>query len=270
MPSLLSLRQVSSSGQKTRKAIMSGKAAKIIITEKQQSVLQRLANAPTSSVQHQQRANVILLAFDKMLNSDIAQHVKLSRLQVGLWRRRWQRSFDALVAIECRESNAELTRMIKQVLSDADRSGAPGTFTAEQVTQILAVACEPPANSGRPIEYWTHRELTDEVIKRGIVSSISVSRVGSFLKEADLQPHRSKYWLNTKEKCEETFNQQVGQVCQAYLEAPSLFSQTNTHTVSVDEMPGIQATERIEKKFPCDRDSLSELNMSTFDMAHSA
>ena len=74
---------------------MSGKAAKIIITEKQQSVLQRIVNAATSSVQHKQRANVILLAFEKMLNSDIAQQVDLSRLQVGLWRRRWQRSFDA-------------------------------------------------------------------------------------------------------------------------------------------------------------------------------
>ena len=45
---------------------------------------------------------------------------------------------DALVAIECRESAAALTRAIEQALSDAPRSGAPGTFTAEQVTQILA------------------------------------------------------------------------------------------------------------------------------------
>lgn len=140
--------------------------------------------------------------------------------------------------------------MIKQVLSDAPRSGCTGTFTAEQVTEILAVACEPPENSNRPIEHWTHRELTDEVIKRGIVPSISISRVGSFLKDADLQPHRSKYWLNTKEKCQTTFNQQVETVCQTYLEAPELYFQYNTHTVSMDEMPGIQAIERIKKKIP--------------------
>jgi len=134
--------------------------------------------------------------------------VGLNRGQIGLWRRRWAASFEALIAIECRETNATLYRSIQQVLSDAPRSGAPGTFTAEQVTQILAVACEPPENAGRPINCWTHRELTDEVIMRAIVPSISKSQVGSYLREADLQPHRSKYWLNTKEKCQETFDQQ--------------------------------------------------------------
>lgn len=229
---------------------MSGKAAKITITEKQLAIVQQIANAKTSSVQHSQRAKIILFAFDGMLNMDIAKQVQLDRLQVGLWRRRWDASFDAIVAIECRETNAALTRAIEQVLSDAPRSGSPGTFTAEQVTQILAVACELPENSGRPIDNWTRRELTDEVIKRGIVVSISVSQVGSYLDEADLQPHRSKYWLNTKEKCEATFNAQVQVVCQTYQEAPELYFQANTHTVSVDEMPGIQAIERIEKKIP--------------------
>jgi hypothetical protein len=67
---------------------------------------------------------------------------------------------------------------------------------------------------------------------------------------ADLQPHRSKYWLNTKEKCEETFRQQIEVVCQTYQEAPDLYIQENTRTVSVDEMPGIQALERIAKTIP--------------------
>jgi transposase len=196
---------------------MAGKAAKIMVTERQEAILQQIANAATATVRHAQRARIILEAFQRKLNRDLAVAVGLNRGQVGLWRRRWADSFEALVAIECRESNATLYRAIQQVLSDAPRSGAPGTFTAEQVTQILAVACEPPENSGRPIDCWTHRELTDEVIRRGIVPSISKSQVGSYLQEADLQPHRSKYWLNTKEKCQETFDQQVQLVCQTYL-----------------------------------------------------
>jgi putative transposase len=108
-------------------------------------------------VRHAQRAEIILLAFGGMLNIDIANRVDLDRLQVGLWRRRWVASIDALVAIECRENNAELTRMIQQVLSDAPRSGSPGTFTGEQVTQILALACESPENSARPVLKWTSR-----------------------------------------------------------------------------------------------------------------
>lgn len=229
---------------------MPGTAATIRLTEKLQSILQQLARATTSSVRTAQRARIILLGYKKMLNRHIAVEVGLHPDQVGRWRRRWNESFEALVAIQCRESTAELTRMVEQVLSDAPRCGAPFTFTAEQVTQILAVACEPPENSGRPINRWTHRELREEVIRRGIVDSISQSQVGSYLRAADLQPHRSKYWLNTKEKCQEAFDQQVQLVCQTYLEAPDLYFQAHTHTVSVDEMPGIQALERIAKSIP--------------------
>lgn len=229
---------------------MSGKAAKVRCTEKQQTILEKIARATTSSRIHAQRAQIILMGLDQMLNQDIAVEIGLHPDQVGVWRRRWQGSYDALVAIECRESTASLTRAIEQVLSDAPRSGSPGTFSAEQVTLILATACEPPENSGRPIDNWTHRELADEVIQRKIVPSISVRQVGRYLNEADLQPHRRKYWLNTKEKDPDVFEQQVQIVCQTYLEAPDLYFQENTYTVSVDEMPGIQALERIEKEIP--------------------
>ena len=153
------------------------------------------------------------------------------------------------MAIECHESQAALRRAIEDVLSDAPRSGSTGTFTAEQVTQIVAVACESPDLSGRPIDRWTDRELTDEVIAR-VVTSISVSQVGRYLAEAKLQPHRSKYWLTTREKDPKVFEQQVQTVCQTYLSAPDLYFHENTYTVSVDEMPGIQALERIAKTIP--------------------
>jgi hypothetical protein len=229
---------------------VSGKAANIQITEKQQRILQQVERSATAPKRLVQRVGVILMGFVGTLNVTIAQELGLARKQVGLWRRRWQQSFDALVAIECRESQAELRRAIEDVLSDAPRSGSPGTFTAEQVTQILAVACESPELSGRPIDRWTHRELADEVIARGIVTSISISQVGRYLAQAELQPHRSKYWLTTKEKDPEVFEQQVQTVCETYLEAPDLYFQGNTYTVSVDEMPGIQALERIAKTIP--------------------
>ncbi len=152
---------------------MSGKAAKIRLTEKQHEILKRPRGSTVAPQRLVQRAAAILMAFAGALNMTIANEVGLAKKQVGVWRRRWQESFDALVAIECRETQAQLRRSIEDVLSDAPRSGCPGTFTAEQVTEILAVACEPPENSGRPIDCWTHRELADEVIRRGIVRSIS-------------------------------------------------------------------------------------------------
>lgn len=229
---------------------MSGKAAKVRLSETQESILQEIKRSRMVSQRLSQRVSIILLAFAGVLNACIAREVGLARKQVGLWRRRWQQSFEALVSIECRESHAALRRAIEDVLSDAPRSGSPGKFTAEQVTQILAVACEPPENSGRPVDRWTARELADEVVGRQIVPSISRSQVGCYLDQADLQPHRSKYWLNTKEKDPQLFEQQVQTVCQTYLEAPQLYFQANIYTISVDEMPGAQALERVAKTIP--------------------
>ena len=91
---------------------------------------------------------------------------------------------------------------------------------------------------------WTGKELADELQKRGVVESISASHVNRILREVDLKPHKSKYWCNTTEKDPELFQQQVEVVCQAYLNAPELYHQFNTHTVCVDEMTSLQANER--------------------------
>ncbi len=141
--------------------------------------------------------------------------------------------------IECRESRAVLRRAIKAVLTDEPRPGAPDKFTLEQVTRILAVACEPPEKSGRPITHWTAQELTEEVVRRGIVASISPSPVSRYLREAALQPHKSRSWLNTTEK------EQVKTICDTSLAAPERERTHQIHTVSVDAMTGLQALERI-------------------------
>jgi hypothetical protein len=229
---------------------MPGKAAKVPLSEKQLVILQQIARESTASVRLVQRCRIILLGFEARLNEDIAVEVRLHRKQVGVWRRRWQQSFEALIAIECCETTAALRHAIEDILSDAPRPGGPGIFTAEQVTQIIAIACEPPENSGRPITHWTGREIADEAAKRDIVESISTSQVNRYLRSAALQPHRSRYWLNTKEKDPEVFQAQVEVVCQTYLDAPGLYFQCNTHTVCTDEMTGVQALERIAETIP--------------------
>jgi transposase len=169
--------------------------------------------------------------------------VGLNRQQVGVWRQRWREAWDSLCVWECTEPH-RLREAILEVLADAPRSGSPGKVTAEQVAQILAVACESPKLSGRPITRWTHRELRDEVIKRKIVASLSVAQVGRYLQQAAVQPHRSKMWLNTTEKDPDRFQREVATVCQTYLEAPRKAAADGTHTVSVDEATSLQALER--------------------------
>ncbi len=224
---------------------MPGKAAKVTITERQRDILVTLRDAVTAPSHLRQRAAIILLAFDGLRNQDITEELGLGGRQVGRWRRRWAKAWSGLIERECRETNANLRRAIQAILTDGPRPGAPGKFTPEQVTMILTVACEPPEKSGRPITHWTAHELADEVVKRGIVVSISTSQVGRYLREAAMQPHKSRYWLNTTEKDPVKFQKQVEAVCDTYLAAPELERTQNTHTVCVDEMTGIQALERI-------------------------
>jgi transposase len=229
---------------------MPGSAAKVIITERQQKVLQEIVNSRTSPLRLVQRATIVLQGFAGVDNADIAHEIGLGPDCVGLWRRRWAKVWPRLTVFECAENPADLRRAIAAVLDDKPRSGNPGTFTPEQITQILALACEDPELSGRPITHWTNAELAHEAKKRGIVASISASQVGRYLREAELQPHRSKYWLNTKEKDPVVFQAKVEEVCDCYLEAPRLYAEENTHTVCTDEMTGIQALERIAPTLP--------------------
>jgi transposase len=223
---------------------MPGKAAKVTITERQQRVLEELSRSRTEALMISQRASIILLAFAGHRNEKISIEVGLERKQVGLWRRRWRDSWEALTRLECLEP-LRLREAVRETLRDAPRSGAPGIFTAEQITQILAVACEPPSQSGRPITHWTQRELREEVIKRRIVNEISESRIGHYLRTAALQPHRRKMWLNTKERDPDVFQREVKNVCDTYFAAVERYEKSGAHTVCCDEMTGIQALERI-------------------------
>jgi transposase len=222
---------------------MPGKAAEVWITERQQPILIELSKSRTESQLVVQRATVVLRAFEGRLNEQIAAEIGLGTHQVGVWRRRWQAAWEELTALECREPR-RLREAILEVFRDAPRSGSPGKFTAEQVTQILALACEPPEKSGRPITHWTRKELHAEVLKRGI-APISESQVGRYLKQAALQPQRRKMWLNTNDKEPAVFAVQVKTVCLTYREAPQRAAKDGTRTVCVDEMTGLQALERV-------------------------
>ena len=222
---------------------MPGTAAKVRVSERQWAILQELSRSRTVAKGIVQRALILVRGVQGRLNDQIALEVELNRQQVGVWRRRWRDAWDSLCVWECTEPH-RLREAILAVLADAPRPGSPGKVTAEQVAQILAVACESPKLSGRPIARWTHRELRDEVVKRKIVDRLSVAQVGRYLKQSAVQPHRSKMWLNTTEKNPDTFKREAATVCQTYLDAPRKAAVNGVHTVSVDEATSLQALER--------------------------
>jgi hypothetical protein len=78
------------------------------------------------------------------------------------------------------------------------------------------------------------------------------------LKQAAVQPHRSKMWLNTTEKNPEKFKREAAKVCETYLDAPRKAALDGTHTVSVDEATSLQAIERNAPDLPAQPGSVTK------------
>ena len=102
---------------------------------------------------------------------------------------------DTFEALKCCLTSHSEELLILQRLQDSERAGAPVKFSMEQVIELFALACSPPEDYGRPISHWTAKKLADEIMKQGIIESISVRHVGRLLEEAQLKPHQSRYWL---------------------------------------------------------------------------
>jgi transposase len=193
------------------------------------------------------RIRIILLAAKGHSNSKISRRVGKDRKVVRQWRKRWVEASATFEAAQEKVlSKRQWAAIFEDVLSDAPRSGAPSKFTPEQLVGIIAVACEPPEESGRPITHWTPEELADEVIKRNVVPSISPRTIKRLLDGADLKPHLSRYWLNANPEDPEAFDAQVRLVCDLYAKAKILYK-AGIHLVSTDEKTGIQA---LERKYP--------------------
>jgi putative transposase len=160
---------------------MSGPMAKAVeVSPRQREVLQDLILRRSTAQGLSQRVQIILEGSIGYTKSEQARRLEVDWRTVSQWRERWRQNGDRLSAAE--EEGKDLEDIIMDVLRDAERAGAPNKFSAEQVAQVIAVACEPPEQSGREVSHWTPRELADEVQKRKIVQSISPRQVGRFLK----------------------------------------------------------------------------------------
>ena len=157
-------------------------AEQISLTNKQQNTLVLIATSRTHQQDHIQRAKIILLSFNGKKNKQIQSELNVTPPTVIKWRSRWLKNEQSLLLIDENEIGINYVRKILEILSDAQRPGAPNTFTAEQVCKIISVACEQPEDSDLPISHWSLSSLADEVIKRGIVERISHSRLAVFLK----------------------------------------------------------------------------------------
>jgi putative transposase len=144
--------------------------------------VEQVARRQTNAQRLVRRAKLLLAMDAGANNSQIARQMHRNRGTVCVWRQRWLALTPTLAQVEAEGlRDKALTTMIEAGLTDTPRLGAPATFPAEQIVQIVAVACAPPEESGRPISHWTPREVADAVRRRGIVDAIRTRSVGRFL-----------------------------------------------------------------------------------------
>ena len=158
------------------------KPTPITLSPDQRAVLERVVRRHTSPQRLVRRVRIIVEADRGVSNSRIGTLLGIDRGTVVSWRKRWLEAVPRLEAVQAGGGDERaLMAIVEDVFADSPRSGAPATFTPEQIVGIVALSCEDPAASGRPITHWTPRELAAEAVERGIVSSISPTSVGRFL-----------------------------------------------------------------------------------------
>jgi len=215
-------------------------AAEITLTEKQEKILHQLSKGRTVPAHLQQRATILLHCAQGKTNLKIMGELGVHRKTIAKWRTRWTGNQEKLSEIENQEQGLAYQRTIERILSDTTRSGTPPKFTAEQICQIIHVACESPQENDSPFNHCSLSSLADELAKRKIVERISTSQLHVFLKSGQ---DKVKQWIHTPIKDEETFNSEVKTVCDIYANATEL-NESGTHVISCDEKSGIQALER--------------------------
>ena len=148
------------------------KPPEIVLTVEERAGLERLVRARSTGQQLAARGRVVLLAADRVSTSEIARRLHLDEDTARAWRARWVAT----------AAEPPVNRSVAERLADAPKSGRPARITPEQICQIIALACEIPADSDRPISQWSVREIADEIMRRGIVERISPRHVGRLLK----------------------------------------------------------------------------------------
>lgn len=159
------------------------KAVAVILSARQEQILKELSRGSHTPLHLKQRSSIVLMASLGENNYGISRKLQLSYDCVSKWRSRYAAAFALLEKTE-KESPLQLRKEITAALSDQLRSGAPPTFTQEQVAAIIALSCEDPSQLGLPFSHWTPSLLKEAAISRGIVTSISERQIQRFFKRS--------------------------------------------------------------------------------------
>lgn len=95
-------------------------------------------------------------------------------------------------------------------------AGGPRVFPPIVGTVLVKLACELPEDQARSLCTWTCAELAKELIRDGVVDSISPSSVQRIVASHKLKPWRVHHWLSSHVPRDEAFQLAVDNLCDLY------------------------------------------------------
>jgi hypothetical protein len=197
------------------------------LTRPDRREMQRLLDDGHTEQRVARRCRVLVeMAKPKTLVDDLAQDVRMTR--TGIW-------------YVCRRYEA----LGLDAIYDASRSGRPREISALERVAIQQLACCDLQGLNLELTHWSTRSLTAIAQKRLQRPQLAHSTVSLILREANLQPHRSRYWITPTLNAE--FIARASRILWLYERVNWLLARDEI-ILALDEKPNLQALERARPK----------------------
>jgi len=108
---------------------------------------------------------------------------------------------------------------------------------------VVKIACERPDDLGRSLSQWDCTEIARQLVRDGVVASISAETIRQILLHHRLKPWRQKMWLSPKVPRDAVFAAQVQGICDLYTRP----LRPDEVVLCVDEMTSLQPRPRKAK-----------------------
>jgi transposase len=209
----------------------------LIVTDDDRETLESLTRTRTLQAQIVTRARIILLKADGESIDAIADKVNLNRNSVMLCLKKY------------REGG------IENAIYDAPGRGRNSEITDDEKAWIIDIACRKPTEFGYAAETWTYAKLTAHINETAEsaghtrLSTIAKTSIKEILDDAAIKPFRINYYCENRDP---EFESKMHNVLVVYKQIsmrfdddgnllPTADGEPETHTISYDEKPGIQA-----------------------------
>jgi len=206
----------------------------VVLNEEEREKLQGLRRSRTEQKRRTVRAAILLDAAAGFSDGAIARSQGVNRNTVALCVQKYLRFG------------------LQAALGELPRSGRPRRISDEAIAWILQVACQKPKDLGYAQELWTYSRLQAHLRRHAPAAgyaelgTLSQSRLHNLLQQAELRPHKVRYYV---ERRDPEFEPKMATVLHVYKEVEILkegllrgtLREPAMVTISYDEKPGIQA-----------------------------